>query len=268
MDADYWLAAANGVAVYDLGHDIYPGMPIWTSHIPYHLSLRRRHGDTVRPDGVSAASDVIIMSGHTGTHIDALCHISRHGRMHGGADAAACQGADGFAQLGVETIEPIVGRGVLLDVARYRGVEALGSGYEITTDDLAGAAAAAGIEVQPRDSVVIRTGWDAHYDDAEAFVSARAGAPGPGEQAARWLAERSVRLCGSDSISFECMTAGQSVLPVHAALLVDAGIPIIEGLSLTELATAGRHEFLLIVSPLRLRGATGSPVRPLAIVAR
>jgi kynurenine formamidase len=268
MNADYWLTAADGVTVYDLGHDMYPGMPIWTSHIPYHLSLRRRHGDTVRPDGVSAASDVIIMSGHTGTHIDALCHISRHGRMHGGADVAASQGADGFSELGVETIEPIVGRGVLLDVARYRGVETLGPGYEITADDLAGAAAAAGIKVRPRDCVTIRTGWDTHFSDAEAYVSAGVGAPGPGEQAAQWLAEQRVRVCGSDSICFECMTAAQSVLPVHAALLVDAGIPIIEGLSLGELAADGRREFLLIVAPLRLRGATGSPVRPLAIVAR
>jgi kynurenine formamidase len=100
--------------------------------------------------------------------------------------------------------------------------------------------------------------------------------PGPGEQsaqwlaeqAAQWLAEQRVQVCGSDSICFECMTAAQSVLPVHAALLVDAGIPIIEGPSLGELAADGRREFLLIVSPLRLRGATGSPVRPLAIVAR
>jgi kynurenine formamidase len=268
MDAEYWPAANRGVAVYDLGHDLYTGMPVWTSHIPYQLALRRRHGDTVRPDGVSAASDVIIMSAHTGTHIDALCHISRNGRMHGGADAAASQGADGFDRLGVETIEPIVGRGVLLDIAEYRGVEVLPPGYEITPEDLEGAAAAAGVQVRRADSLVIRTGWDVHYDDPAAYVSAGVGAPGPGEQAARWMAAHRIRVCGSDSISFECMDATQSVLPVHAALLVDAGIPIIEALSLGELAADRHREFLLIVSPLRLRGATGSPVRPLAIVPR
>jgi kynurenine formamidase len=268
MDTDYWPAAGHGVAVYDLGHELYPGMPVWTSHIPYQLALRRRHGDTVRPDGVSAASDLIVMSAHTGTHIDALCHISRDGRMHGGADAAASQGADGFDRLGVETIEPIVGRGVLLDVARHRGADVLPAGYEITVEDLTGAAAAAALEIKPGDSVLIRTGWDVHYDDPAGYVSAGVGAPGPGEAAARWLAGRRVRLCGSDSIAFECVSGTQTTLPVHAALLVDAGIPIVEALSLSALAADRRHEFLLIVSPLRLRGATGSPVRPLAIVPR
>jgi kynurenine formamidase len=147
-------------------------------------------------------------------------------------------------------------------------VETLGPGYEITADDLAAAAAAAGITVRPRDCVTIRTGWDTHFSDAEAYVSAGVDASGPGEQATQWLAEQRVRVCGSDSICFECMTAAQSVLPVHAALLVNAGILIIEGLRLGELAADGRREFLLIVYPLRLRSATGPPVRPLAIVAQ
>jgi kynurenine formamidase len=84
------------------------------------------------------------------------------------------------------------------------------------------------------------------------------GAPGPGEQPAQWLAEQRVQVCGSDSICFKCMTAAQSVLPVHAALLVDAGIPIIEGLGLGELAADGRHEFLLIVAPY---GGAARPAR-------
>jgi kynurenine formamidase len=264
----YWPNAADGVDVYDLGHELHPGMPVWTSHIPYHISLFRRHGDVVRSNGVSAASDVIIMSTHTGTHIDALCHISRNGEMHGGVDAMSSQGVAGFAQLGVETVEPIVGRGILLDVTRHRGLDILPVGYEITADDLAGAAGDAGVDVHEGDSVLIRTGWDALYGQPTAYVSAGLGATGPGEQATQWLIERKVRACGSDSIAFEYMDPERPQLPVHAALLVDAAIPIMEALNLRELAADGRGEFLLVVSPLRIRGATGSPIRPLAIVAR
>jgi kynurenine formamidase len=249
--------------IYDLAQAVYPGMPVWPSHVSYHQSLYRRHGDVVRPDGLSAASDLIIMSGHTGTHIDAPCHISRNGQMFGGALVDQEQGTNGFRSLGVETIAPVLGRGVLVDAPRLLGVEALEPGYEITPDLLE----AAGVEIGAGDSVLIRTGWARYWDDPPRYISREQGSPGPGSAAARWLAQRNVGLCGSDSLPFECIRPGQTELPVHGELLVEAGVPIVEALNLEALAADGHVEFLLLISPLKLRGATGSPIRPLALVS-
>ena len=221
----------------------------------------------VRPDGASSSNELLSLSGHTGTHIDALCHFEVDGKMHGGVDSVqAAAGGRGFTELAIDSVAPIVCRGILLDVPTALGEHSFGAGRAITAADLEETCRVQGVEVRAGDCVLVRTGWaEDHYTDPS-FVGFEGGAPGPDSSAARWLVERGVRVTGSDTIAYEVMTAGQVPLPVHVILLVEGGIHIIEVMDLGELARDRVHEFAFVCSPLKLAGATASPVRPLALV--
>lgn len=260
------LAAAS--RIYDLAQPLANGMPQSPSHPRFHLALTRRHGDSVREGGGSAAAELIVLGGHVGTHVDALCHVSQDGSLHGGVDAGEAQRGGRFAALGIDTVRPFVGRGVLLDVAGARGVDVLAPGTVVTAADLESAAERAGVKPGRGDVALVRTGWARNWDDPEAFVGHATGVPGPGEEAAAWLATREIRAAGSDTIAFEALApgAGHSRLPVHRLLLVERGIHIIETLQLDALARDGVGEFLFVAAPLKLVGGTGSPLRPLALV--
>jgi kynurenine formamidase len=262
-------ALAEGVRVYDLGRAMEVGMPQSPNHPQFRIALSRRHGDAIRADGGSAASELIVTGGHVGTHIDALSHVSHEGRLHGGLDAAEAQRGGRFSELGVETIAPMVCRGWLLDVPAALGAPACAPGYEITPDDLATAAAQQDVYPRPGDVILIRTGWAQRWDDPEAYVGHASGVPGPGEAGARWLAALRPRAVGADSIAFEHLApgAGHALLPAHRVLLVEHGIHIIETLNLEDVAHARVHEYAFVLAPLPLVGATGSPVRPLAVVS-
>jgi kynurenine formamidase len=262
------LELIDGAKVYDLGRPYRIGMPQSPNHPPYWHSLPRRHGDNVRADGGSAANDVITLGTHVGTHMDALAHVSQDGLLHGGIDAAAAQVGGRFEQLGIDEVAPIVRRGILLDVPAALGVDACAPGYEITVDDLETTCKRQGTDPAPGDVVFVRSGWGQLWDDAAAYVGVASGVPGVGESGARWLADTNARAVGADTIAFEHLPAGQghALLPAHRVLLVEAGINIIETLALEKLAADAVHEFLAVVVPLNLVGATGSPVRPLAIV--
>jgi kynurenine formamidase len=234
------------------------------------MALQRRHGDSIRSDGSSAASELIVTGAHVGTHVDALAHVSLDGRLHGGASASDAQRGGRFAVHGIETMAPLVCRGVLLDVAGARGVDALEPGEAVTAADCEHAARGAGIDVREGDAVLVRTGWTRHWNDPPTFLGLERGAPGPDESAGRWLAERQIALAGAETVAFEQIAAGRghALLPVHVLLLVEHGIPIVEMLDLERLAADGVHEFLFVLAPLKIVGATGSPVRPLALFSR
>jgi kynurenine formamidase len=255
------------VQVVDLGHEMFVGMPASANHPPFQKALVRRHGDVMRSDGGSAANEILVTGGHVGTHLDAIGHVSQDGKVFGGDDAASIQGNAGLARLGIDEFQPMVGRGVMLDVAAVHGVEVLEAAYEVTAADLERAEETAGVEVGSGDAVLIRTGWSAHWP-TPAFGGGDRGTPGPGVQAARWLADRNVRVAGGETIAFEVIRpgAGHSTLPVHRVLLVDSGINIIEVMDLRALAASGASEFGFVLSPLKIRGGTGSPVRPLALL--
>jgi kynurenine formamidase len=263
-------AVSGGVVIHDLGRRLYTGMPQSPNHPPFWLTQPRRHGDMVRADGGSAANDHISMGTHVGTHIDAISHVSQDGRLHGGADAYEAGRGGRFLEHGVHTIEPMVRRGVLLDVPAVLG-DHCPPGYEITVDDLASAGERQGTRVGAGDVVLIRSGWGRHFDDPDRtrYIGTDSGVPGIGEAAAHWLAERAVHAVGADTIAFECLHpgAGHSVLPVHRVLIVEHGIYIIEAMALEDLAAADVHEFTFVLAPLPIFGATGSPVRPLAVVS-
>ncbi|GAA4194771.1 cyclase family protein [Microbispora amethystogenes] len=262
--------AGGGLRIYDLGRPFTIGMPQSPNHPPYWHTLPRRHGDRVRADGGSAANDLISMGTHVGTHIDALAHVSQDGRLYGGGDAAAAGVGGRYEELGAHTIEPIVRRGVLLDVPAAIGERHCAPGYEITPADLETAVRRQGTAPEAGDVVLIRSGWGRHFDDPDrnVYIGQDSGVPGVSEAGARWLAERRVHAVGADTIAFERLApgAGHAALPAHRVLLVEHGIYIIEAMALEDLAAAGVHEFLFVLSPLALYGATGSPARPLAVV--
>ena len=129
-------AVHSGVRYVDLGRQLRAGIPQSPNHPAFNHTLPRRHGDMTRADGGSAANDLIVMGTHVGTHIDALAHVSHHGRLHGGIDAFEAGKGGRFEQLGVHAIAPMVCRGVLLDVAGLHGTPYLEGGYEITPEDL------------------------------------------------------------------------------------------------------------------------------------
>jgi kynurenine formamidase len=269
MDDAVLTALRGPHRVYDLARPYRPGMPQSPNHPPYTHALVRRHGDMVRADGGSAANDVIVMGTHVGTHIDALAHVSHDGVLHGGADAAQAQIGGRFAKLGADAIAPIVGRGILLDVPRALGVEECDPGYEVSPDDLEAAARLAGTEPEPGDVLLVRTGWGRRWSDPPGYVGLESGVPGPGEPGARWLAAQRPRAVGADSIAFERIApgAGHALLPAHRVLLVEHGINILETLDLEALATDQTLVFAIVIAPLALVGATGAPVRPLAIAS-
>ncbi|MPZ28189.1 MAG: cyclase family protein [Micromonosporaceae bacterium] len=247
-----------------------PGMPQSPNHPAYTHALVRRHGDTVRADGSSAANDILITGTHVGTHVDAVCHVSYRGRLYGGVEAAAALQGGRFSAYGVEQVSPMFCRGVLLDVpAALGGAGGCEPGYEITPADLAATVERQGTRPEPGDVVLVRSGWGRHWDDPVRYLGHKSGVPGVSEAGANWLAEQRVRAAGADTIAFERLApgAGHAHLPAHRVLLVEHGINLIETMVLDELAAAGVHEFLFVAAPLPLVGATGSPVRPLAVVA-
>ncbi|ANH38539.1 Kynurenine formamidase [Nocardioides dokdonensis FR1436] len=257
-----------GVDVIDLGRQLRTGMPQSPNHPQFWHTLPRRHGDMTRADGGSAANDMITTGTHVGTHIDALAHVSHNGKMYGGIDAVEAGIGGKYDQLGVHTIAPMMRRGVLLDIPALLEVEHCAGGYEITVADLEGACARQGVEVRAGDVVLVRSGWGSLFEDGTAYLGKESGVPGVSEAGAQWLAEHEVHAVGADTIAFERLapSGGHALLPAHRVLLVEHGIYIIESMDLEALAAAGRHEFTFVLVPMNIYGATGSPVRPLAVV--
>jgi kynurenine formamidase len=208
------------------------------------------------------------MGTHVGTHIDALSHVSQDGVMFGGVNAGSAQTGGRFHQLGIHTVAPFMGRGVLLDVPTARDGRPLDPGVEVTAADLDACEQRLDDPIRPGDAVLIRTGWGSRWEDGDAYIGKESGVPGPGTEAADWLAARKPFLAGADSIAFEQIPpgVGHATLPVHRILLVEHGIHIVETMALEELAASRAREFLLVLIPMPLVGATGSPVRPLALV--
>jgi len=248
--------------MFDLAQPYYPGMPHHPSHPPFLFGLVKQHGDFVGPAGNSSAAEAIALGGHVGTHIDALCHFSCGGKLHGGEETAGLQSyQNGLGRFSVDTVAPILRRGVLLDIAGLHG-GVLPEDFEITPRHLEETSRGQGTEVRAGDVALLRTGWAAYWSDAARFVSEVRG-PGPGLAGAQWLSARGVFAAGSDTLAFEKVP--DASMPVHVHLLVERGIHIIECLNLEDLAAAGVRNFLFVAAPLRIRGATASPIRPIAV---
>ncbi len=256
--------------VIQLGQPLGLGTPRSPIHPPFMYSLTSRHGDGApAPDrnvGISGASDAFAMGVHIGTHIDSLTHCSVDGRLFDGTDVFAPGAQDearGIRTTTGEPMRPIVAPGVLLDFPALVGRPRVSGDYAITPEEIERAEHAQGVRIEAGDVALLRTGWDTLWEDPPRYLAPPL--PGPNGNAARLLAGRGVVATGSDTMPYE-QAPGETLLEVHAELLVRAGIFIMECLNLVELAARRAYRFQFIALPLRITGATGSPINPVAIL--
>jgi kynurenine formamidase len=266
--------------IYDLDSGRWSGMPVVPFHPPFILSSyrtprgRRNQDDTAEWFGpnlpnLGVNSELMVGTSHTGTHVDALNHITCGVDSHwgGGYDEDRFMGDFGTLRAEASSIAPFICRGVLVDVAGHLGVDILESGHLITLDEAQAALARQGTEIRRGDAVLVRTGYMQVWDGAP-DVAARHHGSGIALDVAREWADLGVVLVGADNESLERNPSPDPdhPHPVHADLLVERGVHIAELLYLEDLARDRVHEFLFVCLPLRLRGATASMVRPVAII--
>jgi kynurenine formamidase len=274
------LGRIAGGNAYDLSVEFFNGMPswylagdplyqLWMTHTPRGHAIDDPLGVGAAQNAkVAYTGDAISMYTHTGTHIDALNHFGLHGAVFNNFRADDHLGDRGWSKVGVEKFPPIIARGVLIDVAAYKGVSMLPASYSITPDDLRGALKKQGTRLEPGDVVLIRGGRMTVWPDVQKYVLDQ---PGLGLPGARWLAEeQQVMAIGGDNLSLEHFPVHgkDNWIPVHSYLLAQRGIPIIEVLNLEQLSRDRLYEFAFIAGSLKLRGASAAPFRPIALPIR
>lgn len=261
------LGLVRGGRVFSLQQIMRPTMPQWEAQPKYSLTTVLTHAASagiMRPP-VTGAFERIEHSGHSGTHIDALCHIGCvHGNaihLHGEVPSGDLETAEGFKNLGAEHFPPILARGILLDVAALKGVERLPDLYEITAADLQECERRQGVAIAPGTAVLIRTGFEMLWESDPQHYTLRSA--GPLVDAARYLAEHGGILTGTDTANYEVVNFPE--LPTHMYLIYERGIPIVENLRLAELAATRTYEFLFIALPIAFAGSTGASLHPIAV---
>jgi kynurenine formamidase len=263
------LASVREARVYELATDLGADMPQGSPDtffgfrvVPYRTPKSLAGRDDV---GFDFSMEVIMASPHLGTHIDGLAHIQCHGRTYGGHRVPDVYSDSGWLVNGMEHSRPIIGRGVLLDVAAAKGMPHLPDRYEITPDDLSETARSQGCELRNGDVVLVRTGWfQANYvADPDAYFRSQ---PGVGPDAGIWLYESGMSVLGTDTSGTDPMPMPDPERTTHGVLLVDRGVHLVEIMDLDEIARDRVFEFLFIALPLRIKGSTGSWVRPVALV--
>jgi kynurenine formamidase len=252
--------------VFSLAQEISAAMPV-PAHRPGVTHLMGRDGGDYaagarRPGGFQFSEDTVVLPLHTGTHVDALCHCWYDDALYNGFSGDEVR-SKGAARLGIHTMPPVVGRGVLLDFVALHGAP-LPDGTAIGAALLREAIARTGTALRPGDLVLLRTGWQESLTDRAPDFNAE---PGIDLEAALVLAEAGVAMVGADNYAVEVLPfAHGTVFPVHQRLIRDYGIPLLEGLVLKPLAEAGATAFLLVAAPLPVKGGTGSPITPVAVL--
>lgn len=240
------------------------------SHTPSGTVIDNLTGQTREINQhIGYSGDVFAMYTHCGTHIDTLNHWGYAGEIWNHFTAREHLGSRHWTKCGAEKMPPIIARGVLLDVAGAKGVAMLPDSYAITPDDLDATARRQGVRLESGDVVAIRTGRMTVWDDPQKFLI---NGPGINTRAAQWLVEgNGAMIVGADQATVECQPATDApghFLPVHLYLLAEQGAPMLEIMFLEELARDRVYEFAFFGAPLRLRGATGSPLHPWAMPLR
>jgi kynurenine formamidase len=266
---------------YSLSVARYPGMPLFPGHPPFQV-LNFRTPEGIRAEGAQPwgppndvglgyMAEYLLATTHSGAHIDALAHmtVGPDSHWYGGGNTAEHLTDKGPNLGDAEKLPAFFTRGVLLDVPTYRGLDALPAHEPVGADELRAVAAAEGVEVGRWDVVLIRSGYMRFWPDAEALAAHKTA--GPDLSAAKWLLERGVVASGTDTETYEVQPAPDpgptgNPQPVHTLLLIDNAIYLMESLDLEELARQRVYEFLFVALPLKIRGATGSMVDPVAVV--
>ena len=249
--------------VYSLGAPVGRDGPIIGLRNTTHHYMSAIDNDP-SPGGTGSADDVLVTHCHASTHIDGLGHLWYDSTLYNGHPASHVT-PDGASRCGMQNVDWIVTRGVLLDIAALKGVTRLENDYAITGEDLDAAASSRGVEIRPGDVVLVRTGWYTSYLDGTA--EPRADSPGLSASAAEWITSHDLCAIGADNAAVEVWpleTPGWAT--IHRLMLRDLGGYIIEFLNLEDLARDESAEFLFVAAPLRITGGVGSPINPLAIV--
>jgi kynurenine formamidase len=271
LNAEDRLNAIKRVAsgrMFDLGTNLSRDMPQGSSDTfsPFRLSWHRLPVSLVSPDTAPAfdsSMDCISGSPHLGSHVDGLAHIQCHGHVFGGHAVRDIYSDFGWTENGVERLPPIVAGGVLLDVAAAKGVDQLPDDFEIGPADLEESAARQQTPIRVGDVVLVRTGKIAEFRaGSESYFGEQ---PGVGVDGSLWLHRQGMVALGTDTSGAEPLPLRDPHRTTHRALLVERGVLIFEILDLDELAAARVYEFLFIALPLKVVGATGSWVRPIAL---
>jgi kynurenine formamidase len=262
--------------VHDLAHVLHADIPAFPGRtFRQHLTTNAHQVNRRRPDAgpegwgcnnINWVVEQVTATQQMGTHLDALNHLQVGDRTYNGYRLADIVEEHGTNKLGVDTLPQVVTRGLMLDIAAVRGVERLQPGDVITPHDAEAALSSYGLDVRHGDAVLFHTGWGALWGVENEVYGA--GEPGPGMELARWLADRRVALTGCDTWSYGPVPAEDPAEPfvVPQTLNTHHGVVVVENLRLAGLAAADVHEFMLVISHAKLRGATGAWVAPLAIV--
>ena len=269
------LALVRHGHLFDLGHIIEYGAPRFEpAQTPYLLlgapnwqgGIRRRRQAGASNDA-GANLERIEMTTHVGTHIDALGHFTIGSEMFGGLDANDVSTDFGLLKLGIEHAPSIVTRGLMVDVSGLDGGAFLEAGRSIAPDDIEKCLTASKLQIRQGDVVLINTGWGRFFmSDNARYLS---GEPGINLAAAQWLTRQGVTAIGTDTMAVEVLPGEKHPevqMPVHQHCLVEAGVYLIENLLLTPLVDAKIAECCFILLPVKFKGATGSPARPIAMV--
>jgi kynurenine formamidase len=234
---------------------------------PLQHFMLRDGGDYAdgRPErgGFGFADDCVLLATHGSTHIDALSHVWQDGLMYNGFPASTV-GSSGARVCGIDKAGPLITRGIFIDLVPP-GRPTLEASETIGSERLAEVLDMNGVQPQPGDALIVRTGW------TEAWLRGQASQrkwPGLDRQCAEWIAEHDFALVAADNVGVEAFPSSERgcQVPLHVALLRGRGIYFCELLKLDALAAQNRADFLFIVSPLPLIGGVGSPVNPVAVL--
>ena len=269
------VAAARDGRVFSLAIPFDQRGPQWDSeHMPDRVNPElHTYAVNVTFTGNRAdfttSDDSFRMGSQAATHVDALAHVGYEDTLWNGTPGSVVS-PSGAEQLGAEHVGAIATRAVLLDVARLHGVDHFDDNHVITADDLERCASAAGVDVQPGDAVLVRTG-QMHYlreGDKRRYSSP---SPGLSTQSIPWIRDHDIAIVATDNLTFEVYPCEDPnvFMPVHMIHLRDMGLLQGQNWHLDHLAADcaadGRYECLLVATPLPLTGAAGAPVAPTAI---
>lgn len=270
------VSRSDAGAAMDLSVDMFMGMPSWVkagdpafqqwmTHTPSGTVLDDLTGaGRDQNELVAYSGDAVSMYTHTGTHIDTLNHFGYRGEIWNGFTASQHLSSRHWTKCGADKIPPIIGRGVLFDVAGLHGVDMLPDNYGINADDLRACLRRQGVEFRVGDIALVRTGRMTQWPDAARYID---NSPGLNLDGATYLAQLGASVIGGDNSALEQMPAQdpENWQVVHTYLLGEAGVPIMELVDCEELAGHEIHEFAFVAAGLKIRGATGAPMRPLAM---
>jgi kynurenine formamidase len=228
------------------------------------MKIRAAMGAT---NDVGANLERVGMTMHVGTHIDALGHFSIGEHLYGDHTIDESVGDFGLINLGIEKMPPLITRGVCLDVSGLDGSAYLGVGRAVTADDLQRCCESQDVGLQAGDAVLVNTGWGRFFMVNNGKYLE--GEPGLDVDAAKWLTAQGVVAIGADNMALEVLPGSnhpEVMMPVHQHCLVESGVHIIENLVLVDLARDAISTFCFVLLPVKFKGATGCPVRPVAIL--